>query len=161
MGWALSQQIGAWFSKHPNVRGTEYNLSERHRKYYGYGDNGFQIHHADGAKEEFLVGLFMREARSLIGRCKNFYSLCHHFHHKISKRRGVQNVTTEKDHTAMTAINVGQGGIKPGDLGIEYVRSPSPPDGWHDRKGYVNPQAVECFLFHPHMGMKHRATEWF
>jgi hypothetical protein len=46
-------------------------------------------------------------------------------------------------------------------LNIEYVRSPSAPDGWHDRNGYVNRQAVECFIYHPTLGQRARFTEWF
>ncbi len=161
MGWALSQKVGAWFAKHPNVTATDYNLSERHRKYYGFGNNAFQIHHADGAKEEKLYALFVAEARELIGKCKNLYSLCHHFHHKMRKRRGVDVFLTEKDHIGMTAIMTGQPHVEASELQIEYIRSPSPPDGWHDRNGYINRQAVECFLYHPHDGLKARFTEWF
>jgi hypothetical protein len=161
MGWALSQKLGAWFANHPNVRATDYNLSERHRKYYGYGSNAFQIHHADGAKEEKLYALFVTEARDLIGKCKNLYSLCHHLHHKIRKRRGVDVFVTEKDHTGLTAIMAGSAAPEGASLLIEYVRSPSPPDGWHDRNGYVNRQGVECFMYHPDDGQKARFTEWF
>lgn len=161
LGWALSQKLAAWFANHPNVRATDYNMSERHRKYYGFGQNAFQIHHADGANEDRLYGLFVTEARDLIGKCQHLYSLCHHFHHKIRKRRGADAFVMEKDHTGITAIMTGAGRSEGSDLVIEYIRSPSPPDGWHDRNGYVNRQAVECFLHHPHDGQKARFTEWF
>lgn len=161
LGWTISQKLGAWFARHPNVNATDYNLSERHRKYYGFGNCGFQLHHADGAKEEKLYGLFVTEAREIIAKCDHLYSLCHHLHHKIRKRRGVDVFMTEKDHTGITAIMTGAAHVKGTALNIEYVRSPSPPDGWHDRNGYVNRQGVECFLYHPHDGMKCRFTEWF
>lgn len=48
-----------------------------------------------------------------------------------------------------------------GQSQIEYVRSPSAPDGWHDRNGYLNRQAVEAFVHSPHDGQKKRFTEWF
>lgn len=160
LGWALSREVATWFRNHPNVHATDYNLSERHRKYYGFGNSAFQIHHADGAKEEKLLGLFNREARFLVGKCKLLYSLCHHLHHKIRKRRGVDVFVTEKDHTGITAIMTGAAATE-GDLNIEYIRSPSPPDGWHDRNGYVNRQAVECFIVHPEDGITKRFTEWF
>lgn len=161
MGWALSQKIGAWFRNHPNIRSTDYNLSTHPRKYYGFGNNAFQIHHADGAKEEKLYALFVTEARELIGKCKNLYSLCHHLHHKIRKKRGVDVFQTEKDHIGMTAISVGSAQTEGTTLDVEYVRSPSAPDSWHMLHGYVNRQAVECFLYHPQDGIKSRYTEWF
>jgi hypothetical protein len=47
------------------------------------------------------------------------------------------------------------------NIQLEVVRSPSPPDGWHDRNGYVNMQAVEAFIHHPFEGQILRKTEWF
>jgi hypothetical protein len=68
---------------------------------------------------------------------------------------------TEKDHTGLTAIMAGSASPEGAALLIEYVRSQSPPDGWHDRNGYVNRQGVECFMYHPDDGQKARFTEWF
>ena len=36
-----------------------------------------------------------------------------------------------------------------------------PPDGWHYRNGYINRQAVECFVHHPYDGQDGRFTVWF
>jgi hypothetical protein len=160
-GWALSQTIAAAMKGHDGVRATAYNLSERHRKYYGYGRNGMVFTHGDGAKEEALTALFLKEARHMIGECDLLYAYLHHFHHKIRKRRGVDVFQSEKDHIAFTQISMGAARPEGGDMVAEYVRSPSAPDGWHDRNNYVNRQAVEAFLHCPHDGQKDRYSEWF
>ncbi len=161
-GWALSQTIGAYFENHPHVHSTEYGLSEAHRKYYRFEENLFGLTHGDGAKEEKLYGLMVKEARQHISDTKNLYWLLHHVHHKVRKsRNGEQPYTREKDHNGMTAIMTGQTRQEGESLDIEYVRSPSAPDGWHDRNGYVNRQGVECFIYHPYDGQKSRFTEWF
>jgi hypothetical protein len=160
-GWALSQTIAAAMSNHENVRATPYNMSERHRKYYGYGRNGFMLTHGDGAKEESLTSLFLKEARSMISKTDLLYAILHHFHHKKRNKRGLDVFMSEKDHTAFTQINMGAARVEGVDMVAEYVRSPSPPDGWHDRNGYVNRQAVEAFIHCPHDGQKARFTEWF
>jgi transcriptional regulator with XRE-family HTH domain len=160
-GWALSQTIAAAVRNHEGIRATNYNMSERHRKYYGYGRNGIMVTHGDGAKEESLTSLFLKEGRNLISECDLLYAYLHHFHHKIRNRRGVDVFQSEKDHTAFTKINMGAARVEGSDLMAEYVRSPSAPDGWHDRNGYINRQAVEVFLHCPHDGQKGRFTEWF
>lgn len=162
-GWALSQAIAAGMASHDRVRATEYNMSTRHRKYYGFGRNGLGFTHGDGAKEEKLYGLMATEARDLIVQgCDLFYWYLHHLHHKIAKRRGVDVFQTEKDHTGnMTAITLGGPRVEGGTAKIEYVRSPSAPDGWHNRNAYLNRQAVETFIHHPHDGQCDRFTRWF
>lgn len=160
-GWALSQTIAAAMRGHSGVRATEYNMSERHRKYYGFERNGLMLTHGDGTKEEKLYGHFASEARDLISQWDHLYVYLHHMHHKITKRRGVDVFQSEKDHNGITAIVSGAPRPEGKHVGIEYVRSPSPPDGWHDRNGYVNRQAVEAFVHHPYDGQKARFTEWF
>ena len=161
LGWTLSQCLGAWFKQHPNVSASDYALSERHRKYFRYGSNLIGLSHGDGAKEEKLYALMVKEARSHIAECQNLYWVLHHFHSKDRKRRGVDVFVTEKDHGGMTAHHFGSHAPEGHGVQIEYVRSPSPPDGWHDRNGFVNRQGVEAFVFCPHDGQKVRLTEWF
>ena len=162
LGWTLSRSIAAFFSGHPNVHFSDYNLSERHRKYYRYGDNLFGLSHGDGAKEEALYGVMVKEARVHISECKNLIWLLHHVHHKVRKTRGPEKpFLREKDHNGITAIMTGQAQVEGEGVQIEYIRSPSPPDGWHDRNGYVNRQAVEAFVCDPYQGIKIRMTEWF
>lgn len=160
-GWALSQTIAAAVGGHEGVRATPYNMSEKHLKFYGYERNGLLVTHGDGAKEESLTSLFLKQGRSLVAHCDLLYAYLHHFHHKKRSRRGIDVFQSEKDHTAFTQINTGAARVEGGDMMAEYVRSPSPPDGWHDRNGYVNRQAVEAFIHCPHDGQKQRLTEWF
>ncbi len=161
MGWTLSQSVGSHFHQWPTINASEYNLSEAHRKYYRFGSNLFGLTHGDGAKEEKLYALMVQEARAHVGECRNLYWLLHHVHHKSRKKRGVDVFETEKDHVGMTTISTGTNYPEGAAINIEYVRSPSPPDGWHDRNGYVNRQGVEAFVFHPQDGQKARFTEWF
>jgi hypothetical protein len=162
-GWALSQTIAAHYrSSAGRVNATPYNLSEAHRKYYRFGNNLLGLTHGDGAKEEKLYGLMVKEARQHISECSNLYWYLHHVHHKMRKKRGEDGAyQKEKDHNGLTVVTSGQPWIGGENLEIEYVRSPSPPDGWHDRNGFVNRQAVECFLHHPTLGQRARFTEFF
>lgn len=161
MGWALTQAVAGRLRVNPRVRATPYNISERHRKYYRFERNLFGLTHGDGAKEEKLYGVMVKEAREHISECLNLYWLLHHVHHKDRKTRGEFAYLREKDHNGMTAMISGLPMIEGASLNIEYVRSPSPPDGWHDRNAYVNRQAVECFIYHPTIGQRARFTEWF
>lgn len=161
MGWALSQSIAAWFKNHPNVHSTPYNMSERHRKYYRFGSNLIGLSHGDGAKESSLYACMVTEAREHISECKNLYWLLHHIHHKVRKTTGLKTELREKDHMGLTVVSNGTQATEGHQIEIEYVRSPSPPDSWHDRNGFVNRQAVECFLYHPHDGQIARLTEFF
>ena len=162
MGWALSQTVAALFEAHPNVNATDYNLSERDRKYYRYGSTLIGVTHGHGAKEENLSALMLKEARIHMSECLYLYWLMHHFHHKIRKKRGIDKpFLMEKDHISMSVTHLGEPRVEGEGAEIEYVRSPSPPDSWHDRSGYVNRQAVECFIYHADKGQVGRFTEWF
>lgn len=161
MGWSLAQAVAAWFRNDPRVTATPYNLSTRHRKYYGFGSNLLQITHGDGAKDSDLLPLMMAEARPAMARAKHLYAYVHHVHHKDRKAHGAKTQKREKDLIGMTVVGSGAGMPEGEHLFIEAVRSPSPPDGWHDRNGYVNRQAVECFIHHPEIGQRARFTEWF
>lgn len=160
LGWSLSQTIAMRFEKWDSVNATSYNMSERHRKYYGWGNNAIQIDHGDGVKPEARASLFMKEAPNLVAPNVHRYAYVHHFHHKIRQRRGVDVFESEKDHVGFTQVNSGAARVD-GDMQVEFVRSPSAPDGWHDRNGYINRQAVECFLHHVDNGQVARFTEWF
>jgi len=161
MGWAVAQVIGALFEGHPNVTATDYGISEIHRKYYRFGNNLFGLTHGDGAKEQDLPDLMLVEAREHIAECHHRFWLLHHYHHKMRTAVGLRTQPREKDHLAMTAIHSGVGAVEGDNINIEYVRSPSPPDGWHHRNGYINRQAVEGFVHHPFDGQVARFTEWF
>ena len=131
------------------------------RKYRLVGVTEFGCTHGDGAKEADLYPLMMTEARSHVSDCLHRYWYLHHLHHKIRKAQGVRPHDREKDHIGLTMIKNGMGAQEGDNVQIEYVRSASPPDGWHDRNGYVNRQAVECFIHDPADGQNARFTEWF
>lgn len=161
-GFTLARAIRAWYRDCPEVHASEYNTSHRHRKYFVYEGNLFGFTHADGAKEQDLAALMLDEVPQHLDGARRRYWYLHHLHHKIAKRgAGTQRRQTEKDLIGLTVIR-DSAGLQPTEAPeIEYVRSASPPDGWHDRNGYVNRQAVEAFLHHPHDGQSARFSEFF
>lgn len=159
-GWLLSQTIAAAMGNHSGVRATDYNMSARKYKFYGYESNGFMLTHGDKMKEEMIAGLFLKEA-PMLSACQNRYALIHDKHHKMVRRRGVDVFESEKDHNSVTVISSGAPNPEGSHIQVEYVRSPSAPDLWHADNLYLNRQAVECFGYHPFDGQKHRLTEWF
>lgn len=162
LGFTIAQFLRAWYRDHPNVDISEYGVSERHRKYVRFGSNLIGLTHGDGAREADLAQIMMVEARPHIAETRHLYWYVHHYHHKIRKALGVRPQSREKDHIAMTVLSGGNIGAMEGDnVIVEYVRSPSSPDGWHDRNGYIGRQAVEAFIHHPRDGQKMRVTEWF
>lgn len=161
LGFTIAQFMRAWFRDHPNVDISEYGVSERHRKYLRFGRNLIGLTHGDGAKEADLAQIMMVEARQHIGDARHLYWYVHHYHHKMRKALGVRSQSREKDHTAMTVMRAGPGAMEGDNCQIEYVRSPSAPDGWHDRNGYIARQAVEAFVHCPHDGQTDRFTVWF
>ena len=161
LSWALSQTVATFFRDHPNVHTSTYSMSERHRKYYRFGSNLIGLSHGDGAKEQQLYACMVTEAREHISDCRNLYWLLHHVHHKMRKQTGLKTELREKDLIGMTVVrSAGEVSADDGPS-IEYVRSPSPPDSWHDRNGFINRQAVECFMYHPQDGQTVRFTEYF
>lgn len=161
-GFTLARSIQAWYRDCPEVSASDYNTSHRHRKYLRFGNNLLGFTHADGAKEADLPALMVDEAPMHVGAARRRYWYLHHLHHKIGKKgRASAQRQTEKDLIGMTILGNAAGLDVTDAPQIEYVRSPSPPDGWHDRNGYVNRQAVEVFLHHPQDGQIARFTEWF
>lgn len=161
LGYCIAETLAALFSAHPNVTATEYAISERHRKYVRFGKNLIGLTHGDGAKEGDLAQIMLQEARPHMAECLHRYWYVHHYHHKIKKALGIRPMAREKDHIAMTVIQGGAGAMEGDNVAVEYVRSPSPPDGWHDRNGYLNRQAVEAFIHNAERGQIKRLTEWF
>ena len=160
-GYAIAQSVGLLFERQGNVMVSDYNLSERHRKYLRFERNLIATSHGDGAREQDLPQLAQVEARGHLDGAPLQYWYVHHYHHKIRKQRGLSESIREKDHISMTAIHSGLGNTEGHNTQIEYVRSPSAPDSWHHRNGYLNRQAVEAFVHHPYEGQVSRFTEWF
>lgn len=161
LGFCIANAVGLLMGEHENVTASDYMLSEMHRKYYRFCSNLLGFTHGDGVRESELGAVMRVEARSHISECHHLYWYLHHYHHKMKKSLGVRSQNREKDHTDMTVVSCGAGAMEGDNVQIEYVRSPSDPDGWHHRNGYLNRQAVEAFIHHPHDGQVLRKTEWF
>jgi len=130
-GWALAQVLEAWF-KDTDVT---FDVSGQHRKYFKYGKSLIGSTHGDGAKEKDLLPL-MTEDNPKISKheCPFRYVYCHHKHHKIAK-----------DYINGT---------------VEYVRSTSTDDAWHNRNGYLSMPAGEGFIHSKDRGQIARLTHY-
>ena len=157
-GYALSEVVAAQFANHPNVKSM---VTERHRKYLVYGKNLIMFSHGDGAKEKDLHWHMATEAAEAWSKTTHRYIYLGHLHHKIKKVQGHQNAQTEKDKVGFTEIDATVMAAEARDVNIEYVRSPSASDGWHERNGYTSKPAMEAFLHHYTDGQVARFTHWF
>lgn len=161
-GFMLADTIYSWFHRHPNVSFgiNNMNISINHRKYVRYGNNLMGFTHGDGAKEVDLKNLMQIEARQDWAAVQHSVWYVHHYHHKIRKLYGLGANQVEKDNIGIARIDTGIPYDPESTTLIEYVRSPSPPDGWHHRNGYVNKQAIEAFMHHYWDGPIARFTEY-
>ena len=132
-GFFLADTLSSWFS---NDKHVTFNANISHRKYFRYHNNLIGTTHGDGAKEADLPLLMAHESGSDWSDCKHKYFYTHHIHHKKSK-----------DYMGVT---------------IESMRSPSGPDSWHAKNGYLHaPKAIEAFIHHPIQGQVARLTNVF
>lgn len=161
LGFTIAQSIQAVFREHPNVDVSDYAVSEMQRKYVRFGSSLLGFTHGGDSKQADLSQLMLREAQSHVAACPHLYWYMHHYHHKVRKAEGIRPFAREKDHIAMTVIGSGPGAMEGDNVNVEIVRSPSAPDGWHARNGYLNRQAVEAFLHHPLDGQIARFTAWY
>ncbi len=137
-GYMLAQTVAAWFRKSQNV---SFDVSIRHRKYTRYGQNLICTSHGDGAKHTDMPMLMAAEAKEWSETTRRYIYL-HHLHHKKKVRWQ-------------------DAGDMPG-VSYQILRSPSAPDGWHDRNGYCGgPMAVEGFIHHKEEGQVASLTHYF
>lgn len=135
-GYMLAKAIGAAFRGSENVT---FDIDIRHRKYTVYGKNLIVTSHGDGAKLNDMPMIVAHEQPRVWGECPYRYVYLHHIHHKQTHK-----FMSGKDLIGLT---------------VEYVRSPSPSDGWHDRNGFVGAKkAVEAFIHCPDNGQVARIT---
>lgn len=162
-GWMLADSLYSWFRNNPNVHfGDEQrSISTAHRKYVEFGRNLIGLTHADAAKEKDLPSIMQYDAREAWGRAAFCVWYVHHTHHKQRNVYGVDAQKREKDLMGLTIIHAGKTINPVNNVFVETVRSPSPPDGWHDRHAYLNMQAIEVFLHHPQAGPVARFTHPF
>ena len=157
-GYALSEAVSARFYAHPNVKTM---VTERHRKYIVYGQNLIMFTHGDGDKEKNLGFHLSNESKEAWAKTKFRYVYLGHIHHKDRKVSGIRNALLEKDKIGYTEILTGITAEPDEDVNIEYVRSQSGSDLWHDQSGYTSRPATEAFLHHPSVGQIARFTHWF
>ncbi len=132
-GWYLSQSIYSWFH---NCKNITFDVDMRHRKAFKYHNNLIGSTHGDGAKLNNLALLLAHEFPLEWSSTQHRYIYTNHIHHK-----------TSKDFMSVT---------------IESSRSPSAPDSWHHRNGYVfAPQAIEAYVHHPLLGQIARFSHIF
>ncbi len=122
-GYFLAHSLEAFFSRNKNVT---FDVTIKHRKAFIYGDNLIGFTHGDGAKEIDLPQLMAQEFRDEWGKTKRGYWYCHHKHH--------YNATKFKDGKDYIGVTV------------EYLRSVSGEDRWHEDKGYISPQSMYAFV---------------
>lgn len=135
-GFMLAQTIEAYYRWSENVT---FDVSIAHRKYTKYGNNMIATSHGDGAKLEQTPILMATENPQMWNDCHYRYIYLHHIHHKQTHK-----FMSGKDFIGVTA---------------EYLRTPSPSDGWHDRNGYVGAKkAIEGFIHSFNDGQVARLT---
>tara|TARA_R110000851_G_scaffold160786_1_gene304092 strand:+ start:14961 stop:16040 length:1080 start_codon:yes stop_codon:yes gene_type:complete len=123
-GFMLAETLQGYFHKDENI---SFDIGMEHRKYYQYGNSMLAFSHGDGAKLDQVPYLAAHEAPQMWAGTEYRYGYLHHVHHykKI-------NFLSGEDFIGMT---------------VDYVRSPSGTDRWHDNKGYKGAKiAMEGFL---------------
>jgi hypothetical protein len=136
-GFMLADSLASWFHR----AGITFHTDIIHRKYLQYGTNMLAFDHGDGSKENDTKDLMADEAPRMWADTKFRYAYKHHKHHK---RKLVWQ--SGKDYIGVT---------------VEYLRSPSPADGWHHRNGYISPKAIEGFIHSRTNGQVARLTHYF
>lgn len=131
-GFFLADTLMSWFRKTDQVT---FDVSPAHRKYFQYFLNMIEADHGDGCKEKETPMLMAQEAPQIWADTLYRYSYKHHVHHHKSLDLTGANITA--------------------------VRSPSPPDGWHDRNGFLNMPAIEGFVHGQTTGRVAHLTHYF
>ena len=137
-GFHLAHALKGWFRHSEDVT---VDAGVKHRKYYTYGSNLIGLEHGDGAKMDNLPLLMANEMSKEWANTKFRYWYLHHLHHKVKYKW-----RDAKDFIGVT---------------VEYLRSPSAADSWHDRKGYQSLTAVEAFIHEREQGQVARLTHFF
>jgi len=138
-GFMLAETIASWFHTSKNIN---FDVTIAHRKFVEYGENMLMFDHGDGHKEINAPMIMAQEQPQMWARTKFRYSYKHHIHHKKQIK-----YLSGKDYHGVT---------------VEFLRTPSGTDGWHDRNGYTGvPKAVEGFVHHKTKGQVARLTHYF
>ena len=131
-GFMLAQTIEAYFRNSENVK---FDVSIRHRKYLKYGNSMIGTSHGDGAKPEIMPQLMAYESPQMWADSVYRYMYLHHVHHKMLSKDLI-------------------------GVAIEHVRTPTPPDSYHHKFGYVGAKkAIEGFIHSLEDGQVARITQ--
>tara|TARA_R110001606_G_scaffold127073_1_gene261106 strand:- start:2493 stop:3758 length:1266 start_codon:yes stop_codon:yes gene_type:complete len=123
-GFMLADSLYAWFHNSDNVT---WDIDNKHRKYWSYGNSLIGITHGDGAKMDNLPLLMANEAKNDWADSDFRYFLLGHLHHYKSIK-----FQDGKDYHGVT---------------VDYMRSPSGSDWWHSTKGFQHSKkAIEGFI---------------
>lgn len=138
-GSILSDSLAVWFRNNKQV---SFDVDMTARKYYQYGENMIVTSHGDGLKMQQLPTLVASERSQMWGKTRFRYVYLHHVHHKKKI-----NWISGQDYHGVT---------------VQYLRSPSGTDFWHNNKGYTaQPKAVEAFIHHKEKGQVASLTHYF
>jgi hypothetical protein len=125
-GFHLAHTLKAYFNKDKNV---VVDAKPQHRKYYKYGNSLIGFSHGDGAKTHDLPLIMASEQKQSWSETKHRYWYLHHVHHRMKYKW-----LDAKDYHGCT---------------VEFMRSPSADDSWHNRKGYTaTPKGVQGHIHH-------------
>ena len=138
-GYHLAHTLQSWFRLDKEVT---FDISVAHRKYYQYGKNLLGFEHGDAAKMDKLPLLMAQEQPQTWAKTTHRYWYLHHLRHKVNHKW-----LDAKDFIGVT---------------VEYMRSPSSTDSWHNKKGYCGvPKAVEGFIHDKKSGQIARLVHYF
>lgn len=138
-GFMLADSVYSWFHK---CKSVTFDVSNRHRKYYKYGQSLMMFEHGDGAKFERLPMIMAEEAKQDWADTTYRYIYLHHLH---------------QNKKLFTRVSQDFPGVN-----IQYLRTPSGTDQWHHRNGYQHGfKAVEGFVHSPDHGQCAHLTHYF
>lgn len=151
-GYYLSKCLEAYYY---NCKNITFDTKVNPRKYIHYGINLLGLSHGDTAKDSDLINLMKIEAKASWSKCKYGYWYLGHLHHQI--RKGY-NKTFSKEYNDVTVIKDSSSIIKD-SITVEYIKSLSGTDAWHNAMGYKSNPAIEGFLHCPKNGQIARFTK--
>lgn len=130
LGYPIAKGLQAWFRRTKRITFT---ITRNDREYVTYGRHMIGLQHGDGAKLKDLPLLMAAEEPKMWGDTLYRHVICHHIHHW-------------KKHQFLMGEDM------PG-VTVQYMRSPSAADDYHQKHGYVGaPEAIDAFVFHPEYG---------
>lgn len=116
-GYMLAETLKAWFNANDNIT---WNIWPKHRKYTKFWTSMLWFNHWDWANDKDMIVIMATEEPLLWSKTKFRYIYQHHIHHRVTK-----------DYIWWT---------------IQYLRSASWTDSWHNMKWYIGLPATDAFI---------------